>query len=127
MAGHLTIMYAKAMGYRVTACKIRTCLCLPGADHSLTVDITEEKLKLALDSGADNAYNSLTIKDEDIVKSRSTIVISGAKQAFDLAFKTTQFHGRVIAVGYPYASVPVDGRSHPISEENRLTRAQFCK
>ena len=79
----------------------------------MTVDITEEKLKLALDSGADNAYNSLTIKDEEIVKSRSTIVISGAKQAFDLAFKTTQFHGRVIAVGYPYAPVPVDGKSRP--------------
>jgi D-arabinose 1-dehydrogenase-like Zn-dependent alcohol dehydrogenase len=67
-------------------------------------------LKLALDSGADVAYNSLTIKDHDIVKSRSTIVISGAKQAFDLAFKTTQFHGRVIAVGYPYAPVLIDGK-----------------
>ena len=123
----MAIMYAKAMGYRVTACKIQTFFRVRRANLNFPVDITEEKLKLAIDSGADNAYNSLTIKDEDIVKSRSTIVISGAKQAFDLAFKTTQFHGRVIAVGYPYAPVPVDGKSTHIGRSNLLTRAQFCK
>jgi propanol-preferring alcohol dehydrogenase len=52
----------------------------------------------------------MTIKDQDIVQSRSTIVISGAKQAYDLAFNTTKFHGRVIAVGVPHGPVPIDSK-----------------
>jgi hypothetical protein len=62
----------------------------------------------------------MTIKDEDIVQSRSTIVISGAKQAYDLAFNTTKFHGRVIAVGVPHGPVPIDSKPWPEHEVGNL-------
>ncbi|KAF2814002.1 alcohol dehydrogenase [Mytilinidion resinicola] len=84
--GHLAVAYAKAFGYRVTA-----------------FDIAEDKLELAKKYGATKGVNTLTLKDEDIVKTQTTIVISGAAPAYALAVKTTKNHGRIIAVGVPHA------------------------
>jgi len=82
--GHLAVAYANAMGYRVTA-----------------FDIAEDKLKLAKEYGAEKAVNSMKLSDGDIVQAQSTVVISGAAPAYELAIKATKKHGRVIAVGVP--------------------------
>ena len=88
--GHLVIMYAKAIGYQV---------------HGF--DISEDKLRLAKDCGADKVYDSTTISDADITQFDATIVASGAGPAYDLAFKATANHGRVIAIGVPRGDISV--------------------
>jgi len=108
--GHLAIMYAKAMGYKVTA-----------------FDIADDKIQLALNSGADKALNSLTVKDEEIVQSASTIVISGAPQAYELAFKTTAKRGKVIAVGVPHGPVPVNIMSMVMNDKSLIATNQGTK
>ena len=45
-----------------------------------------------------------------MVKAPSTIVIRDTKQAYELAFKTTLFHGGLVAVGVPHGHVPVDSK-----------------
>lgn len=99
LIGHLVIMYAKAMGYKVHA-----------------FDIAEDKLQLAKDSGADQAYNSMTIKDEEIQKMPSTIVVSGSPPAYAFAFKATQKSGRIIAVGVPPRDISVSVLSMILNE-----------
>ncbi|KAM3085324.1 hypothetical protein ACMFMG_002408 [Clarireedia jacksonii] len=89
--GHLVIMYAKAMGYRVNA-----------------FDVTEDKIQLALQSGANKAFNTTTLAISDIPQAAATIVASGAAPAYELAFRATQNHGHIIAIGVPKASIPVD-------------------
>lgn len=108
--GHLAIMYAKAMGFKVTA-----------------FDIADDKLKLALDSGANKALNSLTINDEEIVTAASTIVISGAVQAYELAFKATAKSGRVIAVGVPHSPVPVSIMGMVLNDQSLIATNQGSK
>ena len=89
--GHMVIMYAKAMGYRVHA-----------------YDVAEDKLQLARDSGADEAYNSTALADADIRQLSATIVASGAAMAYDHAFKVTQNHGRIIAIGVPNGNISIN-------------------
>lgn len=89
--GHMVIMYARAMGYQV---------------HGF--DVTEDKLQLARDSGADKAYNTTLADDAEITQLSATIVASGAAPAYNLAFKVTQAHGRIIAIGVPKGPISVD-------------------
>lgn len=109
--GHLVIMYAKAVGYRVHACKPSTISSTYPIHHgSLTipsVDVGEEKLQLARDCGANKVYDSTTISPTDITPLAATIVASGAAPAYDLAFKATQNHGRIIAIGVPRGDISV--------------------
>ncbi|PGG95906.1 hypothetical protein AJ79_09816 [Helicocarpus griseus UAMH5409] len=89
--GHLVIMYAKEMGYGVHA-----------------FDVAEDKLQLARDSGADKAYNTATLADGGVKQANATVVSSGATSAYDLAFKLTQNHGRIIAIGVPRGDISVN-------------------
>lgn len=89
--GHVAVAYAKAMGYRVTA-----------------FDIADDKLELAKEYGAENAINSMKLADSDIVKTQTTVVISGAAPAYALGVKATKKHGRVIAVGVPHGPLTFD-------------------
>ncbi|KAF1812766.1 alcohol dehydrogenase [Eremomyces bilateralis CBS 781.70] len=89
--GHLAIMYAKAMGYRVHA-----------------FDIANDKLQLAKDSGAEEVFNSMTGDAATFEKTLCTVVVSGAAPAYDLAFKITAKHGKVIAIGAPNGPVAVN-------------------
>jgi propanol-preferring alcohol dehydrogenase len=103
-------MYAKAMGYGVHACNIpHSCR---GLYFSLLtndpVDIAEDKLQLARESGADKVFNTTTLADADIQQVDATIVASGAAPAYDLAFKGTRNHGRIIAIGVPRGDIPVN-------------------
>lgn len=81
--GHIAILYAKAMGYRVNA-----------------YDIAEDKLQMARECGADKTVNSIT-STETPEKAASTIVISGANAAYAGALRMTSNHGAVLAVGLP--------------------------
>ncbi len=106
--GHLVVLYAKAMGFRVHA-----------------FDIADEKLKLGRDCGADATFNSLHAEKCD--KAPSTIVVSGAQAAYDLAFRITQTRGRVIAIGVPVKPISVDILSLILAEKSLISTNQGTK
>jgi propanol-preferring alcohol dehydrogenase len=56
----------------------------------------------------------MKLSDEDIVQAQSTIVISGAAPAYELAIKATKKHGRVIAVGVPSKPLSFNRKSPSI-------------
>ncbi|MCJ1302883.1 hypothetical protein MMC08_005688 [Hypocenomyce scalaris] len=87
--GHVAIMFAKAMGYRVHA-----------------YDVAEEKLKLAKKCGADEAYN-ITDTSKTYEKATTTIVITGVNAAYQSALGLTANHGAVVAVGLTTVEVSV--------------------
>ncbi|PGH11600.1 hypothetical protein AJ80_07070 [Polytolypa hystricis UAMH7299] len=89
--GHLAIMFAKSMGYRVHA-----------------FDITNDKLELARKCGADQAFNSKN-PPPDLEKAASTVVISGANAAYQVAADLTANHGAVVAVGIPMTDLQIPG------------------
>lgn len=76
------------------------CVCVGDTDW-VADDIAEDKLQLARDCGADKTYNSTSLKDEDLVRSGSTVVVTGAAAAYAQAFKITAKHCRVVAIGLP--------------------------
>lgn len=63
-------------------------------------DVAEDKIKLALECGADKAFNSITNK-EPVETAPATIVISGANAAYAGAIGLTSNHGVVVGVGIP--------------------------
>jgi D-arabinose 1-dehydrogenase-like Zn-dependent alcohol dehydrogenase len=63
-------------------------------------DVAEDKIKLALECGADKAINSITNK-EAVETAPATIVISGANAAYAGAIGLTSNHGVVVGVGIP--------------------------
>lgn len=71
-------------------------------------DIAEDKLELARKSGANHVVNSMNVEGADIQQCPATIVASGAAPAYDLAFKATSTHGRVIAIGVPRGDISVN-------------------
>jgi propanol-preferring alcohol dehydrogenase len=108
--GHLVVMYAKAMGYQVNACNYLSWTIFQSIFIliKLLVDISEDKIQLAKESGADRVYNSTTLVDSDITQVSATIVASGAAAAYDLAFRATKNHGRIIAIGVPRGDISVN-------------------
>jgi propanol-preferring alcohol dehydrogenase len=109
--GHLVVLYAKAMGFKVHA-----------------FDIADDKLKLAKDCGADEIFNSLDAAVvENCVQAPSTIVVSSAQAAYDLAIKITQPRGQVIAIGVPAKPLSLDLLSLILSEKNLITTNQGTK
>jgi propanol-preferring alcohol dehydrogenase len=85
-------MYAKAMGFSITA-----------------IDIAEDKLQLATQCGADIVVNGITTPKEGIKPTQATIVISGSPKAYELGMAVTEKHGRVIAVGAPHQPFACNG------------------
>lgn len=73
----------------------------------LPVDVADDKLKLATDSGADKVFNSMSVKPEDVEQTSATIVVSGAAPAYKFGFKVTKMLGTVIAVGVPEQDMPI--------------------
>ncbi|EFX00622.1 alcohol dehydrogenase [Grosmannia clavigera kw1407] len=108
--GHLAIMYAKAMGFRVHA-----------------FDVAADKLDLALQSGADAAFNSATTDLANVEKAASTIVISGAIKAYSFAMKITNTCGAVIAVGAPHEPFPCNVTEMVLSELSLIATNQGTK
>lgn len=92
--GHLAILYAKAMGFRVIA-----------------FDVADDKLELAKQSGADVVFNSATTPVHQIEPAPVTIVISAALKAYDFAIKATRSCGAVIAIGVPHEAYSMNRMS----------------
>lgn len=100
----MAIMYAKAMGFTVHACTFPSPsppTTLSPTNVPTAVDINEEKLQLARSSGADKVFNSLTLTPDETIQCASTLVVSAAPAAYDLAFRLTGRHGTIVGVGIP--------------------------
>jgi propanol-preferring alcohol dehydrogenase len=110
--GHLVVMYAKAMGFKVHA-----------------FDIAEDKLRLGKDCGADEVYNCLDAAavTEKCAQSPSTIVVSGAQAAYDLGINLTRRRGRVIAIGVPPKPISLDVLGLILKEKSLITTNQGTK
>ncbi|MDU6672032.1 MAG: zinc-dependent alcohol dehydrogenase, partial [Bradyrhizobium sp.] len=93
--GHVAIQYAKAMGLK-----------------AIGLDIAEDKLKLALEAGADHAVNAL---DKDAVErviaftgggAHGVLVTAVSTPAFAQALKMVRRKGTVSLVGLPPGEFP---------------------
>ena len=93
--GHVAIQYAKAMGLK-----------------AIGLDIAEDKLKLALEAGADHAVNAL---DKDAVErviaftgggAHGVLVTAVSTAAFAQALKMVRRRGTVSLVGLPPGEFP---------------------
>jgi len=87
--GHVAILFAKAMGFRVNA-----------------YDVAQDKLDLASKCGADKAFNILNT-ETTFEKAPTTIIISGANQAYDGAADLTSNHGVILGIGLPPKPVQI--------------------
>jgi len=93
--GHVAIQYAKAMGFKVAA-----------------VDIAEDKLKLARETGADLAVNALEANAVDKVVAATgggahgVLVTAVSTSAFAQALKMVRRKGTVSLVGLPPGEFP---------------------
>lgn len=92
-----------------------------------TVDIADDKLQLAKDSGADVVFNSMTMEDEDIEKMPSTVVVSGSPAAYAFGIKATQKSGRVIAVGVPPKDISLSILSMVLNDMSLIATNQGSK
>ncbi len=89
--GHLAVQYARIVGAEVVG-----------------IDVTEEKLNLALELGADHVVNAREVDPVEALRSLGgvdvAIVLALAPQVFDQAFASLNRGGRLILV-----SLPVEG------------------
>lgn len=89
--GHLAVQYARLVGAEVVA-----------------VDVTEEKLDLALELGADHAIDARDVDPADAIHHLGgadvAIVLAVAPTVFDQAFRSLNRGGRLVLV-----SLPADG------------------
>lgn len=89
--GHLAVQYARLVGAQVVA-----------------VDITEEKLDLAVELGADHAVNATEVDPAEAIQHLGgadvAIVLAVAPSVFDQAFRSLNRGGRLVLV-----SLPADG------------------
>lgn len=86
--GHLALQYARIAGGFVTA-----------------VDVTEEKLALAKELGADHVVNALTLDPVEEIQSRGgadvAIVLAASARVFDQAYRSLRRGGRLVCVALP--------------------------
>lgn len=89
--GHLAVQYARLVGAQVIA-----------------VDVTEEKLELAVELGADHAVNAAEVDPVQAIRHLGgvdvAIVLAVAPTVFDQAFQSLNRGGRLVLV-----SLPADG------------------
>lgn len=86
--GHLAVQYARLVGAQVVA-----------------VDITEEKLNLAVELGADHAVNAAEVDPVEAIQHLGgadvAIVLAVAPTVFDQAFRSLNRGGRLVLVSLP--------------------------
>src|SRR5690606_26599438 len=86
--GHLAIQYARLVGAKVIA-----------------VDVTDEKLTLAAELGADHIVNAHDVDPVQAIRDHGgadiAVVLSVAPSVFDQAFKALNRGGRLILVSLP--------------------------
>jgi propanol-preferring alcohol dehydrogenase len=93
--GHIALQYAKAMGLNVVA-----------------VDISDEKIELAKNLGADIAINGLKEDPVETIHKKvggvqAAISVAVTKKAFEQAYQSVKRGGTLVVVGLPNADLPV--------------------
>lgn len=93
--GHVALQYAKAMGFNVAA-----------------VDISNEKLELAKELGADLTFNGKESDPAQAIKDKvggvqAAISVAVNKVAFEQAYHSVKRGGSVVLVGLPNDEIPV--------------------
>lgn len=93
--GHVALQYAKAMGFHVVA-----------------VDITDEKLALAKQLGADIAVNGQNIDPAEVIQQQvggvqAAISVAVSKVPFEQAYRSIKRGGTLVAVGLPHEELPI--------------------
>jgi alcohol dehydrogenase, propanol-preferring len=93
--GHIALQYAKAMGLNVVA-----------------VDISDEKMELAKQLGADIAINGLKDDPVEAIQNKvggvqAAISVAVTKKAFEQAYQSVKRGGTLVVVGLPNADLPI--------------------
>ncbi|SFJ70782.1 alcohol dehydrogenase AdhP [Thermoflavimicrobium dichotomicum] len=93
--GHIALQYAKAMGLNVVA-----------------VDISDEKMELAKNLGADIAINGLKEDPVETIQKKvggvqAAISVAVTKKAFEQAYQSVKRGGTLVVVGLPNAELPI--------------------
>ncbi|MED4969113.1 alcohol dehydrogenase AdhP [Parageobacillus toebii] len=93
--GHIALQYAKAMGLNVVA-----------------VDISDEKIDLAKQLGADIAINGLKEDPVEAIHEKvggvhAAISVAVTKKAFEQAYKSVRRGGCLVVVGLPNDELPI--------------------
>jgi len=90
--GHLAVQFGRAFGADVTA-----------------IDISDEKLELAISSGASDTFNAATTDSAKQLRRKGgmhvSLVTSAAKSAYDTAFSCVRPTGTLLVVGLPAENI----------------------
>lgn len=93
--GHLAVQIGKKLGLEVGA-----------------VDVTDDKLQLATECGADWTVNAATMQTHKEVKARGgahvALVTSGSKAAYETALRSLRRLGTLVIVGMTPEPIPLD-------------------
>ena len=93
--GHIALQYAKAMGF-----------------HVIAVDISDEKVELAYQLGADIAINGLKNDPVEAIKEKvggvqAAVSVAVTKKAFEQAYQSVKRGGTLVVVGLPHDELPI--------------------
>ena len=99
---------------------------LCGAETIVAVDLSDDKLKAAVEFGATHTVNPKTVDAEEAVRDATggrgvdyAFVTVGAKPAFESAFRYLGRGGAVVIVGMPPSGTMVEFDPDPIASYNR--------
>ncbi|MEB3103670.1 alcohol dehydrogenase AdhP [Ferviditalea candida] len=93
--GHIALQYAKAMGFNVIA-----------------VDISDEKLELAKELGADLAVNGKKVDPVQEIENKvggahAAVSVAVTPKAFEQAYRSVRRGGTLVVVGLPSGELPI--------------------
>lgn len=89
-------------------------------------DIDDRKLDIAKEFGAEEALNSNNAPNEAHRKTKTTVVISGAAAAYDLAFRLTDCLSRIVAVGIPPDAIRVNILDMVLNKWSLVGKFELC-
>ncbi|WP_424947869.1 zinc-binding dehydrogenase [Candidatus Spongiihabitans sp.] len=104
-----------------------------GAGRVIAVDINDDKLQLALQFGAHEAFNANNENDDCVERVRTAtsggvhiaIETAGVPQALDLAYKVTRRGGTTVAAGMPGADASITLSPLSLVGEERTLKGSY--
>ncbi len=93
--GHIALQYAKAMGFNVIA-----------------VDISDDKLELAKQLGADLTINGKSVNPVEEIENKvggahAAVSVAVTPKAFEQAYRSVRRGGTLVVVGLPSGELPI--------------------
>lgn len=70
-------------------------------ERVIAVDMAEDKLEMAKELGADEAYTPAQVEEQSI-KAHRVVECAGHPKAFETAFWATKVGGRTVTIGFPH-------------------------